>query len=186
MDVNKKRAAQKKEIIEATILLAEKEGWQGVSTRKIAKKIGYSTIVVYDCFGSKNNLLMEIQNYGFKKIMSLFKSNLNSQLTAREEIIVMSNSIWDFAESEPQLFKLMFGFSGLVDQCDQESFASGVAQFIRTKLGKIFKEEDMRSVFTNWWALIQGFIIIKLTYNNLNEIIKVYFDDAIRRFLGQI
>ncbi len=179
----KSHADNKSTIVKATLELAEEKGWQAVSIRKIAAKVNYSTIVVYDKFGSKKNLLLDIQQYGFQKLVLLYTSRLQGDLTAREEILVLSNCTWEFAEQHPELYKLMFGLSGVLGFGDAQNAASSAAQFVQQRLDPIFLD-DVKSVFANWWALVHGFITIKFTGNAYPDMLKIYFDDAVRRFVS--
>ncbi len=53
-------------ILQTAKEIARREGWQAVSIRKIADAIDYSAPVVYDYFDSKDVLLDEIRNDGFR------------------------------------------------------------------------------------------------------------------------
>jgi AcrR family transcriptional regulator len=179
----KSQADSKAAIVQATLELAEEHGWRAVSIRKIAAKVNYSTIVVYDKFGSKKNLLLDVQQYGFHKLVALYASRLQGDLTPREKILVLSNCTWEFAEQNPELYKLMFGLSGVLDFPDPQNAASSAAQFVQQRLAPLFRD-DVKSVFANWWALVHGFITIRFTGGAYPDMLKIYFDDAVRRFVS--
>lgn len=170
-------------IIGATLELASSEGWQAVSVRKIAAKIQYSTMVIYDHVGNKASLLRRIQENGFKKLLDIYTLRLHPDLTAKEAILVLSNTTWTFADQYPELYTLMFGLSGMVAPCDAQESAHRTAQYVRHHLSDVF-QEDLNSVFMNWWALVHGFILLKFTDSYDAHLLKVYFDDAVRRFMG--
>jgi AcrR family transcriptional regulator len=169
-------------IIHATLELATAEGWQAVSIRKIAARIQYSTMVIYEHFGNKTSLLQSIQKYGFKKLLADYTTRLRQELTAKEAILVLSNSTWTFAEQHPELYTLMFGLSGMATPCDPQQGASATAQYVRHRLSDVF-QDDLNSVFMNWWALVHGFIMIKFIDGYDAHLLKIYFDDAMRRFV---
>lgn len=169
-------------IIRATLKLASKKGWQAVSVRKIAAEIQYSTMVIYDHVGNKASLLQRIQEYGFKKLLDVYTLRLHQDLTAKEAILVLSNSTWTFADQYPELYMLMFGLSGIVAPCDAQHGAHETAQYVRHRLADVF-QENLNSVFMNWWALIHGFIMLKSTDSYDAHLLTVYFDDAVRRFV---
>jgi hypothetical protein len=115
--------------------------------------------------------------------MGLYASRLQADLTAREEILVLSNCTWEFAEQHPELYKLMFGLSGVLDFRDAWDSAGPTARFVQQRLTPIFRD-DVKSAFANWWALMHGFITIKFTGNAYPDMLKIYFDDAVRRFVN--
>ena len=44
-------------------------------------------------------------------------------------------------------------------------------------------QDDINSIFINWWALVHGFIMLKSTDSYDAHLLKVFFDDAVRRFV---
>jgi AcrR family transcriptional regulator len=55
------------------IQIAKEQGWSSVSVRKISERIKFSTIIIYSEFGSKESLINEIKEYGFKKLLNKLK-----------------------------------------------------------------------------------------------------------------
>ncbi len=63
----------KNEILNVAIKLAKRESWAEVSIRKISQEIEYSTIIIYNLFGNKDNLFFALKELGFKKLLSMYK-----------------------------------------------------------------------------------------------------------------
>ncbi|MEO1627502.1 MAG: helix-turn-helix domain-containing protein, partial [Bacteroidota bacterium] len=64
--------------MDAALELAKSEGWENVSIRKIAKKIGFSTMKIYSDFGSKERLFFDIQKIGFKLLKETYFSAIEN------------------------------------------------------------------------------------------------------------
>ena len=75
----------KNKIIEQTIHLAQKKGWEKTSVREISKEIGYSTIKIYSDFGGKDGLLKEIQRKGFKGLKEVYLTSIDKGTDAADQ-----------------------------------------------------------------------------------------------------
>ena len=62
MGIKERKARQKaelrKKILKSARTIARKHGWEAVTTRKLAEKVEYSTTVIYEHFGNKDQLLL--------------------------------------------------------------------------------------------------------------------------------
>ena len=69
MGIKERRERQKQElragILAAAREIASEEGWQAVTIRKIAALIEYSPPVIYEHFGSKEEILLELVRTGY-------------------------------------------------------------------------------------------------------------------------
>ncbi|WP_232667386.1 TetR/AcrR family transcriptional regulator [Pseudonocardia sp. TRM90224] len=95
------RAQLRAELLGAARELAEAGGYDGVTVRQVAERVGYTTPVVYEYFGGKRALLLAVVDSGF--------ADLADRLAAAGEgdLPAMADAWWEFATANPQLYQLM-------------------------------------------------------------------------------
>ncbi len=63
----------KSAVFDTVIRLAREGGWGNVSIRKISQEVEYSTIMIYDLFGSKDSLFVELMTNIREKIKTSYR-----------------------------------------------------------------------------------------------------------------
>ncbi len=63
----------KKAILEATLRIIEKEGYQAVTIRRIASAIDYSVPTIYEFFDNKEMLFRELKKEWLQKMLSIIQ-----------------------------------------------------------------------------------------------------------------
>ena len=89
-------------IISAARELAEAEGWDAVTTRRLADKIEYSQPVLYNHFADKGAIIDAVAVEGFAELASALRSAAAGGLGA------VAQAYLDFAENQPALYDAMF------------------------------------------------------------------------------
>lgn len=100
----------KQKILEATIKIASKEGWQALTIRKIADEIEYTPPIVYEHFENKEDLIKELIYSGFSQLKNEFDQARENKINDKEFLRKLSLIHWDFAFSNIALYQLMFSF----------------------------------------------------------------------------
>lgn len=190
-----RREALKKKILKATIEMASEHGWPAVSLRKVSARVDHSTIVIYDLFGSKEKLLQELAEDGFRQFLEAMFLELHSNLSAKEQLLELSMVAWKFATDNRELYDVMFGLTGnpsnnaakdKTNQHLQEDASSHFEEleiFVQRYLVECLDGGE-ESLFMNWWALIQGFILIHKNKAEENrEETYAHYMEAMKRFL---
>ncbi len=108
MTIENRRAQEKIQmrelILEAAKKIVIEEGFEGVSIRKIAKKIQYSPSLIYHYFENKEEILNQLMEIGYKKIVeALFSTNLKSK-APKDKLMEMTKKYIDIALSMPEEF----------------------------------------------------------------------------------
>lgn len=114
MSRKERKAKTKKEIRESIISaarqVAQNEGWDNVTIRKIAKIIEYTPPIVYEYFENKEALFEEIVYHGFSLLFNKCKIVEKQSMDIREYMRVISIAHWDFALNNRDLFQLIFSY----------------------------------------------------------------------------
>ncbi|HAS39546.1 MAG TPA: hypothetical protein DCS93_03665 [Microscillaceae bacterium] len=144
-------------VINAALKLAQLKGWENVSVRMLAKEIGYSTMKIYSDFGSKEQLLFEIQKKGFTKLDKIYKSTVSASKAPEVNLEGIVLAHVRFALDHPTYYELMFDHK--FNDCKTK------AATIKQQVGKIFFDvvasigvADPKTAFLQIFAMLYGYI----------------------------
>lgn len=155
-------------ILAAARGIAVSEGWENVSTRKIAEKIEYSTIKLYSEFGSKEAILQELQVSGFRELHKRVAALQNVSDNPETRLLLYSSSQWSFAMESPELYEVMFGLNGAM--CKEQPIEEmRSTMLIINKAIRDIHPNAPFSYFNHWWALMHGYISLHLANKRFSE-----------------
>ncbi|MFJ7272329.1 TetR/AcrR family transcriptional regulator [Streptomyces sp. NPDC099050] len=150
--------------------LARTEGWDAVSMRRLADRIGYSANYAYRYFKSRDDILLACVTHGFVRLAGLMRSAVTSvQATAAAHL--------DFALDEPDLYRLMYGLK------DIQVSGAAVGAAIADALGTPDPEDDR---ITRIWATVHGLAALHAIREppadrpHLHRLLKASIDDLLR------
>jgi len=86
MDEHKRREIKEK-MLESAEIIVEKNGFDGVSMREVAKLSGYTPGSIYQYFENKDVLIRELIKVGYGRIMTAINQDLEQDMTVEEQII---------------------------------------------------------------------------------------------------
>jgi AcrR family transcriptional regulator len=96
----RERAARERLIVAAARELAESDGWDAVTTRRLAERIEYSQPVLYSHFAGKDAIVAAVALEGF--------TELAATLSAGSTVDAIARGYLAFAEANPALYDAMF------------------------------------------------------------------------------
>ncbi len=150
----------KDEILKSALLIAERDGWEQVTTRRITKEFGYSTSAIYHYLGGKGDLLTELQCRGFEQLRTHTQTAADRFPTdAAAQLRAVSEAFWGFAHQHRPLYELLLGLAAVPckgPSGEEMRKAGAVIQAILKQLS----DADTSGLFMNWWALASGFVAI--------------------------
>ena len=104
----RERAQRHELIIAAARQLAEAEGWDAVTTRRLAERVEYSQPVLYSHFDGKDAIVRAVAIQGFGELTdSLRRARLGAD-GPRQALRAACRAYLDFAVSCPALYQAMF------------------------------------------------------------------------------
>ena len=151
-------------VIQSALKLAQLKGWEKVSVRMIAKEIGYSTMKIYSDFGSKEQLLYEIQKKGFDQLQSNYHNAVKSDQSPEENL---ENIVFEhvrFAMDHPTAYELMFDHK--FNNCKSEAakIKRNACQIYLKVIDEI-GAEDPKAAFLQLVAILYGYVKISKEFS---------------------
>lgn len=192
MGIQERKARQKaelrKKILKSARNLARKQGWESVTTRKIAKKVEYSTTVIYEHFGNKDELLLLLREEGFERIQQAVEKVLDPSLPPKKQLIAAGMASWKFAQEKPEYYHVMFNLGGI--NCHSPTPSEGLkkAAAVVYRILSQAGVANSESTFMHWWALVHGFIALDMNGQMPfdSEKMEQLLRESLERFLIQL
>jgi len=104
----RERVRRERLIVTTARGLAEAEGWDAVTTRRLADLIEYSQPVLYSHFKGKDAIMAAVAVEGFAEIAALLGAARTEASTAPAALAAVVSAYVDFAERHPALYDAMF------------------------------------------------------------------------------
>ena len=194
MEIELDKTEQK--IVDATIFLLDKEGMNGTTTKKIAKKAEVSEVTVFRKFKSKDNLLkiakIYYSDYFLEKISDIFTNYEDTDLES-----LLKNTWWklvNFLDNNLDIIKI--ALDELMSSPEEEKIFSKFSDEVLKNLTNIFQEqidkEKIRNInpsaaaLTVFSVIVEGIIFWKFESKVSNDDINKYLDDFLDIFINGI
>ncbi|MBN6057328.1 TetR/AcrR family transcriptional regulator [Nonomuraea sp. RK-328] len=104
----RERAQRHQLIITAARELAEAEGWEAVTTRRLAERVEYSQPVLYSHFKGKDAILRAVAIEGFGELAALLRSARLAAPEPPQALRAVCRAYLEFATEQPALYQAMF------------------------------------------------------------------------------
>lgn len=194
MEIELDKTEQK--IVDATIFLLDKEGMNGTTTKKIAKKAEVSEVTVFRKFKSKDNLLkiakIYYSDYFLEKISDIF---INYEDTDLESLL---KHIWgklvNFLDNNLDIIKI--ALDELMSNLEEEKIFSKFSDEVLKNLTNIFQEQidkgkirkinPSAAALTVFSVIVEGIIFWKFESKVSNDDTNKYLDDFLDIFIKGI
>jgi AcrR family transcriptional regulator len=174
----KEKAELRGKILEAARFLFVRHGFEAVTMRKIARRIGYTATALYYHFPDKRALLRELCETDYGALRQSFK-RLEKVLDPTERIRRMAQAYVHFGLEHPQHYRLMFMTPYPQDSPkttergnpDQDAYAF-LLQTVRecVHAGRLRQEyQDGELVAQALWGAMHGLIALHLTFGGDDE-----------------
>ncbi|MBB6547424.1 TetR/AcrR family transcriptional regulator [Nonomuraea rubra] len=102
------RAEREKLIIAAARELAEAEGWEAVTTRRLAERVEYSQPVLYSHFKGKDAIVAAVAVEGFADMAGELRAARTEAVDAAGALAGVAQAYTSFAGWRPALYDAMF------------------------------------------------------------------------------
>ncbi|MBB6669530.1 TetR/AcrR family transcriptional regulator [Cohnella nanjingensis] len=153
-------------IIAATREIVAKDGWQGVTIRKVAEQIEYSPPTIYEYFENKDALLVPLLKDGYRLLhLDLSKAIADNRETPQSTLYAVAKAYWAFAFRERELYEIMLGLGGVpfgTQETPEEPMR--VFYLLRDVVAACMREvpEDLDSEVDLFWSHLHGMISLTI------------------------
>lgn len=154
------KAARRASIITSARTLAEADGWDSVTTRRLADAIEYSQPVLYSHFpGGMAEIMNAVALEGFSQLATVAESAIRRHRTERTRLRAVVDGYLDFASTHPAIYEAMFTLPisarFATDQTDQELLAAfdQLAAVLRNRRNP---PEDIGTSTELLWSSLHG------------------------------
>ncbi|MEV7453123.1 TetR/AcrR family transcriptional regulator [Streptomyces nigra] len=105
--------AQRERLIVATAReLAEEQGWDAVTTRRLAERIEYSQPVLYSHFRGKREIIGAVARQGAAEMAVAVRAATSAVEGTRERVAALARAYLDFADRNPAVYDALFHLDG--------------------------------------------------------------------------
>jgi AcrR family transcriptional regulator len=159
----RERAQREQQIVTAARELAEAEGWEAVTTRRLAAEIEYSQPVLYSHFTGKAAIMTAVAVQGFEELAVELRAARTAAHSARTALTAVAAAYTEFAQQRPALYDAMF------TQAVELTFASpdGPA-YLRDGFDQLLQavqplagDEDAGILTETFWAALHGLAMLE-------------------------
>ena len=104
----RERAEREHRIIAAARMIAEREGWNAVTIRRLADQIQYSQPVLYSHFANRDAIVAAVAVEGFKEITATLREAAGGSTGQGDALENVATAYLAFALGRPALYDAMF------------------------------------------------------------------------------
>jgi AcrR family transcriptional regulator len=148
----------RRRLITATArVLAEREGWDAVTTRRLSAEIEYSQPVIYKHFASMEDLVEAIALEGFGELAETLGESRRHG-AAEEALGAVAHAYSTFATENPALYDAMFNRATRVRFGTEDTVAplSTAYAELRGAVATVAGERDVDTLTEVLWAALHG------------------------------
>lgn len=105
---SRERAEREQRIVAAARAIAEREGWDAVTIRRLAEEIEYSQPVLYSHFENRTAIVAAVAVEGFQEIAAVLRTAAGASTRQVQAVEAVATAYLDFALGHPALYAAMF------------------------------------------------------------------------------
>ena len=156
------RAARRQLITDTARKLAEDEGWDAVTTRRLSTEIEYSQPVLYKHFSSMDGIVAAVAVQGFGELADALSSARSGATDGRHALARVAHAFIGFAHDNPALFDAMFTRATTLRFATPETPAELNAAFaeLRAAVDLVAGTRDTDTLAEVVWAALHGLVTL--------------------------
>jgi AcrR family transcriptional regulator len=157
----RERAGRERLIVATAREIAEQQGWDAVTTRRLAERIEYSQPVLYSHFRSKREIIGAVALQGSTELAAAVRAATSAAAAdgSRAQVAALARAYLDFAERNPALYDAIFLLDNGLPYAVEDTPAplkDAFAALMET-LGGVAGEGAEPGLFTEvFWSALHG------------------------------
>jgi AcrR family transcriptional regulator len=156
------RAARHQLIISTARRLAEAEGWDAVTTRRLSTEIEYSQPVLYKHFSGMQDVAAAAALEGFAELADVLAKAHSGRRVPRAVLKRIVDAYLDFADANPALYDAMFTRATTLRFAAADTPAQLSAAFgqLRDAVSAVAPGQDVDTLTEVFWAALHGLVTL--------------------------
>lgn len=161
----RERAARRRLIVTTARRLAEDEGWDAVTTRRLSTEIEYSQPVLYKHFTGMEQIADAIAIEGFGELAEVIRVARRGAGAAAEALHTSARAYLDFARDNPAVYDAMFTRTTALRFAADDTPPQLEAAFaeLRQAVSLVTDEQDADALTEVFWATLHGLVTLGRT-----------------------
>lgn len=158
----RERAERHRLIVDSARELLEAEGWDAVTTRRLAERVEYSQPVLYSHFRGKDAILAAVAVDGFAELGAELRRARTSRRSPKAALRAAIDAYLGFAQDRPALYEVMFvrpldiPFGAADSPAElKEAFAEIIAA-----LEPLAGDRDLETFAEVVWSAVHGLAVL--------------------------
>ncbi|MFE5956970.1 TetR/AcrR family transcriptional regulator [Streptomyces rubiginosohelvolus] len=155
----RERASRERLIVATARELAEQQGWDAVTTRRLAERIEYSQPVLYSHFRGKREIIGAVALEGATEMAAALRAATSEADGRRARVAALAHAYLEFAERNPAVYDALFQLDGglaFAQEDTPEPMKDAFAALLET-LGEVAGEGVHPALFTElFWSALHG------------------------------
>jgi AcrR family transcriptional regulator len=158
----RERAARRQLITSTARSLAEQEGWDAVTTRRLAGEIEYSQPVLYKHFAGMEDIVASVAVQGFNELRVALSSARGGAVDGPDAVARVAHAFIGFADDNPVLFDAMFIRASTLRFAATDTPAELTAAFdeLRAAVAMVAGGRDPDMLAEVFWASLHGLVTL--------------------------
>ncbi|MDR3507201.1 MAG: TetR/AcrR family transcriptional regulator [Caulobacteraceae bacterium] len=156
-----RQRAERYELILATAReLAEAEGWDAVTTRRLAGLIDYSQPVLYSHFKGKAEIMAAVATKGFEELAARLEAETENVTGDTDVLRNVCAAYLDFARSRPVVYEAMFVLPTKIKFASEETPPALRAAFAALVNALGSDRQDSTFLAEVLWGALHGMVLL--------------------------
>ncbi|PNG23068.1 TetR/AcrR family transcriptional regulator [Streptomyces cahuitamycinicus] len=159
----RERAERERLIVTAARELAEAEGWDAVTTRRLADEIEYSQPVLYSHFKGKGAIMAAVAVQGCEELAEELRAARTAAGSSREALAAVGRAYTAFARRRPALYDVIFTLAVDLPFATPEAPAAlqdAFGELLQAVRPIAAEGEDMGALTETYWAGLHGLVTL--------------------------
>ena len=183
--------------LSAAAAIVATEGYKGLSTRKVARAIGYTAGTLYLVFDSLEDLVLQLNGRTLDALYEWLRARRADHAGPLESLLALAGAYIAFAVNETPRWNLLFEYIGaegneLPDWYDAKpSRVFGLAEAALKPLADHHSEREIQQAARVLWAGVHGICTLKIRHRmqlaggqSTEEMSRMLIEDFLRGFAG--
>jgi AcrR family transcriptional regulator len=161
----RERSTRRRLIVSTARKLAEAEGWDAVTSRRLSTEIEYSQPVLYKHFTGMEQIADAIAVDGFGELADVIRAARSGAAEAGDALALVAHAYLDFARDNPAVYDAMFARATTLRFAAQDTPQQLTAAFaeLRQSVGLVGDEQDADALTEVFWAALHGLVTLSRT-----------------------